>query len=642
MCGIAGFVIEGEVPDGAARLAAMAGTIRHRGPDGTGHHLARTSSERHSIGLAHRRLAIIDLATGDQPMTHQEAGVTLVYNGEIYNFPALRAELEAAGHLFRTASDTEVLLNAYVAWGPECVRRLRGMFAFALWDDKRNRLMLARDQFGKKPLYIYRDRQKLVFGSEIKALLAFGNIGVQLDHASVSEYLVFRYVPAPHTLFAGIEKLAPGSYALWNEGGFDVRSYYSPPYGDVPTRTRDIADPVAEFGRVLDESVRLRMVSDVPYGAFLSGGIDSSAIVASMSRHSGQPVKTFSIGFKEARYSELPYARLVARRFGTQHTEIVVSADDLMEHLPKLVWHSDGPVSEVSNIPIYLMSREAAKSVKMVLSGEGADELLAGYPKHSAERFVGLYQSLVPSAVHDRILVPLAGALPYRFRRAKIAVAAMGLRDPAERMARWFGALTYAERDRMLPQRTHRSLDGRPFRASEKRSPLERMLYFDQTSWLADNLLERGDRMTMAASIEARMPFMDVTLAELMAQLPDCWRIRGTTRKYILRRLMADTLPREILKRPKVGFRVPVNEWFRGPMRSYVRDHLCAAGSLARAICDMGEIERVLGEHESGRQNHEKLIWPLLNLELFHRTFTAQAVSPAPVEAVPAKVCSTN
>lgn len=579
----------------------MADAVRHRGPDRSGFHLGRTRSGRHGIGLAHRRLAILDLATGDQPMTHQEAEVTLVYNGEIYNFAELRGELRAAGHLFRTASDTEVLLNAYIAWGPECVWRLRGMFAFALWDQKRGRLMLARDQFGKKPLYLYRDGQQLVFGSEIKALLAFGGIAARLDRASVCDYLAFRYVPGPHTLFADIRKLRPGSYALWDENGFAVHEYYSPPYGDAPPDAPAIADPIREFGRVLDDAVRLRMVSDVPYGAFLSGGIDSSAIVALMSRHSAMPVKTFSIGFKEASYSELPYARLIAQRFGTDHNEIVVSADDLMEHLPKLVWHSDGPVSEVSNIPIYLMSQEAAKSVKMVLSGEGSDELLGGYPKHSAERFVGLYQGLVPSLLHDRVVVPIIGALPYRFRRAKIAVAAMGLRDRAERMARWFGALTYAERDRILARTAahRRPLDARPFRASERRSALERMLFFDQTSWLPDNLLERGDRMTMAASIEARMPFMDVALADLMARLADRWRIRGFTQKYILRRLMAETLPPEILQRPKVGFRVPVNEWFRGPMRSFVRDHLCSAGSLTRTLCDMSEIERVLSEHES-------------------------------------------
>jgi asparagine synthase (glutamine-hydrolysing) len=624
MCGIAGFVIEGEAPDGEARLAAMADTIRHRGPDGSGYRLCQTQSVRYSIGLAHRRLAIIDLATGDQPMTHREAGVTLVYNGEIYNFAELRGELKAAGHRFRTASDAEVLLNAYIAWGPACVRRLRGMFAFALWDEKRGRLMLARDPFGKKPLYLYRDGQRLVFGSEIKALLAFGHIAARLDHASVSDYLVFRYVPGPHTLFAGIEKLPPGSYALWDESGFAIHKYYSPPYGDSPRNAPAIADPIREFGRVLDDAVRLRMVSDVPYGAFLSGGIDSSAIVALMSRHSGVPVKTFSIGFKEARYSELPYARLVARRFGTDHEEIVVSADDLMQHLPRLIWHSDGPVSEVSNIPIYLMSREAAKTVKMVLSGEGADELLGGYPKHSAERFVALYQNLVPSVMHDGIVAASVGALPYRFRRAKIAVAAMGLRDRAERTARWFGALTYAERDRLLVRPQLRPLDPRPFCASDSRSTLERMLYFDQTSWLPDNLLERGDRMTMAASIEARMPFLDVMLADLMAQLPDRWRIRGFVRKCILRRFMAQTLPREILHRPKVGFRVPVNEWFRGPMRGFVRDHVGAASSLTRALCNMGAIERVLSEHESGRQNHEKLIWPLLNLELFHARFGAR------------------
>ncbi|MEA2779462.1 MAG: hypothetical protein QOK29_1006 [Rhodospirillaceae bacterium] len=622
MCGIAGFILREGLPDAGLRLRAMADRIRHRGPDGEGFFHASVANSGYTIGLAHRRLAIIDLATGEQPMVHEGAGVTLVFNGEIYNFDLLRADLESRGHRFRTKSDTEVLLNAYVEWGPACVERLRGMFAFALWDQPKGRLVLARDHFGKKPLYIYEDGNKLLFGSEIKALLAFGDVRTELDRDSIADYLVYRYVPAPHTLFTNVRKLMPGSYAVWQDGRLSETSFYTPPYGSDPNGHALTGDLLAEFEKTLDTAVRIRMVSDVPYGAFLSGGLDSSAIVALMSRHSAQPVNTFSVGFREARYSELPYARVIANQFGTRHTELLVSADDLMQHLPTLIDHGDAPVAEASNIPIYLISKEAAKSVKMVLTGEGSDELLGGYPKHSAERYVGLYHALVPAPLHRRIIEPLTRLLPYEFRRIKTMMATIGIRDPYERMPRWLGALSFPERDRLLAAPSGRgAVDPRPFQASRRRSALERILYFDQTSWLPDNLLERGDRITMAASIEARMPFMDTELAALAARMSNRWRIKGFVQKHILRRMMRDILPAEILARPKVGFRVPINEWFRGPMRAFVRDHVMGPGSLAGQLCNRGEVERVLTEHESGRQNHEKLIWTLVNLELFQKQF---------------------
>ncbi len=631
MCGIAGFAMLGP-PRGAEQLLrAMGDSIRHRGPDGEGYALFRAAGGRYAVGFAHRRLAIIDLQTGEQPMTHDAAGVTLIFNGEIYNYRQLRSDLEAHGQAFRTRSDTEVLLNAYVAWGPECVTRLRGMFAFALWDKRRDRLMLARDHFGKKPLYLRETAAGLVFGSEIKALLAFGGPPPHLDRASVADYLVYRYVPAPHTLFAGIRKLMPGSYALWEGGRLRETRFYTPPYGTAPDPGPAPGDPVGSFREKLDEAVRLRMISDVPFGAFLSGGVDSSSIVALMSRHSSQPVNTFSVGFHEERYSELRYARLVAGKFGTRHVEVIVSADDLMQHLPTLIEHGDAPVADPSNIPLYLISRAAARSVKMVLTGEGSDELLGGYPKHSAERMVPAYQRFVSRRAHDGWVEPVLRLLPYDFRRIKIMAAAIGLRDREERLPRWLGTLSFAERDRLLGRAVpRRAVDAYPFAADRGRSELERLLYFDQTSWLPDNLLERGDRISMAVSIEARMPFMDTELAALMARLPDKWRIRGLSQKYILRAAMKNILPAEILGRPKVGFRVPVNEWFRGPMRSFIRDHIGSARSLSRELCDRNHIERLLVEHESGRQNHEKLLWTLVNLELFQQRYSlGQRSAPA-------------
>jgi asparagine synthase (glutamine-hydrolysing) len=414
----------------------------------------------------------------------------------------------------------------------------------------------------------------------------------------------------------------PGSYALWQHGQLTEKSFYTPPYGLSPSTDTPLADPVDAFARELSTAVKIRLVSDVPYGAFLSGGIDSSAIVALMSRNSAKPINTFSVGFREARNSELSHARLVAREFATRHCELLVSAEDLMQYLPKLIEHGDSPVAEASDIPIYLLSREAAKSVKMVLTGEGADQLLGGYPKHSAERFAGLYQGLVPICLHRAAVKPLMNLLPYRFRRIKTMISSIALRDPRVRLPRWLGALSVAERDRLLNVGVpRRSPDRRPFLWNAGRSAMQRMLYFDQTSWLPDNLLERSDRITMAASIEARMPFMDIGLAAMAAQLPDSWRVRGFTQKYILRRIMAGVLPKEILGRPKVGFRIPINEWFRGPMRGFVRDHVMGPASLTRELFNGHEVERVLTEHENGRQNHEELIWTLVNLELFQKRF---------------------
>lgn len=601
----------------------MGDRIRYRGPDGDGYAVQSTMDKRYTVGLVHRRLAIIDLATGDQPMVHQAAGVTLIFNGEIYNYKDLRCQLEGLGHLFKTQSDTEVLLNAYVEWGPSCVERLRGMFAFALWDHPRDRLMLARDQFGKKPLYLCEQDGKLIFGSEVKAVLAFGDVKTSLDRASIADYFVYRYVPGPDTLFSGIRKLMPGSFALWENGRIVETRYYIPPYGRTPVSNKAIVDPLRDFEKLLDEAVRIRMVSDVPYGAFLSGGLDSSTIVALMSRHTSQPINTFSVGFREESYSELPYAKMVAAQFKTHHTELIISASDLMDHLPTLIDHGDAPVSEASNIPIYLISREAAKSVKMVLTGEGSDELLAGYPKHYAEQFVSIYQRIVPEAAHRHIVAPLIRLLPYECRRAKVLGASIGIRNRLERMPRWLGALSFEERDQLLSQELpRRQTHLGPFESSELRSPIERILFFDQTSWLPDNLLERGDRITMAASIEARMPFMDTMLAELMAILPDSWRIRGRTQKYILRALMRNILPDVILDRPKVGFRVPVGEWFRGPMRDFVRDCVANPRSIIQEICQPKEVQKLLWQHEEGRQNHERLLWTLVNLDLFQKHFS--------------------
>ena len=618
MCGIAGWVAKPEGSLSAEVAAAMLQAIAHRGPDGEGTVFFRAGSGD-QVCLGHRRLAIIDPEGAHQPMCDDEAGLALTFNGEIYNFRELRDELRGQGYAFARDSDTEVLLRAYQHWQENVVDHLRGMFAFAIWDARRQRLFLARDRFGEKPLFICQNKSGFYFASEIKALLRIPGADVAVNLTAVWDYLAYRYVPGPKTLFSGIRKLMPGTVATLERGQLTERPYWRAP-DRVPCDSRaPDGDVVTTFLTRLDDAVKSQMVSDVPFGAFLSGGLDSSTIVALMSRHNSR-VNTFSVGFGEDRYSELPHAAEVARHFATQHHEIVVRHRDIIDHLPRLVAFRDAPVSEPSDIPIYLLAREAARSVKMVLTGEGSDEILGGYPKHVAERFATHYQQ-IPGGLRRGLIEPLAQALPYGFRRVKTAVSNLSIEDWRERYVRWFGALDHHERDRLSVLRLNgTSLAGAPqFDADPGCSALRRILYFDQTSWLPDNLLERGDRMTMAASIESRVPFLDHQFAAYVSSLPDDHRVRGLRSKWILREAVRKLLPQRILERPKVGFRVPVNAWFRGEMRDYLLDHLQSASSITRQYYDDEVLDRVLTEHLNGRHNHEKLLWALLNLEIWHR-----------------------
>jgi len=602
-------------------LESMLQSIAHRGPDGQGACSFVCAGTGHQVFLGHRRLAIIDPEGAHQPMCDADAGLALTFNGEIYNFRELREELSSLGYIFKRDSDTEVLLRAYQHWGSGVVRHLRGMFAFAIWDARNQRLFLARDRFGEKPLYILEDTGGLYFASEIKALLRIPGVKASVNLQAVWDYLAYRYVPGPKTLFSGIRKLMPGTVAIWERGKLREERYWSAPDRSARAFQQPQPDAVENFLFRLDEAVKLQMVSDVPFGAFLSGGLDSSTIVALMSRHNSS-VKTFSVGFGEGSYSELGYAAEVAKYFGTAHHEIVVTDRDLVERLPRLVAFRDAPVAEPSDIPIYMLSCEAARSVKMVLTGEGSDEILGGYPKHIVERFAQGYQVL-PGYVRHRLIEPLAHALPYDFRRIKTAVTNLNIEDWRERYVRWFGALNCSERDRLSVLRLNDTPvgDAPPFDADPQSSPLRRILYYDQTSWLPDNLLERGDRMTMAASIEARVPFLDHELAAFASSLPDHYRVRGMRSKWILREAGKQLLPERILTRPKVGFRVPVNRWFRGEMRDYLLDHLQGGSSMTRAYFDPKALDHVLAEHLDGRQNHEKLLWALLNLEIWHRQY---------------------
>ena len=535
MCGIFAWILAGARRQNREVLVRITDLMSHRGPDGAGYWLADSADGLHQIGLGHRRLSIIDLQGGAQPMWSSDRTIALIFNGEIYNYIELRDQLLKLGHIFRTSSDTEVLIEAYRAWGPAAIGRLRGMFAFSLWDENEQRLVIGRDPFGKKPLFLAEMCGVWLFGSEIEPIMQFPGMDRSLDHEALQDYLLNRYVPGPSTLFQAVKKLPPGCYGVWQAGHLSITRYYTPPFATTVPDVLNFGDAVQMFTETFEDAVRIRMRSDAPFGAYLSGGVDSSAIVATMVRQSSERVRTFSVGFREAKYSELDFARAIARRFETDHHEVVVNPDLFMAQWQTAVLRRGAPVSEPADIPILILSKMASQLVKMVLTGEGSDELMGGYPKHRAEPWINLYHRIMPQIVHDHVVWPAIQTLPYSMRRAKIFAMAAGERELTNRMRVWFGGVSVEERDALLgrsgsiaPREVY------PFSAKIG-SSVRRTLFFDQTSWLPDNLLERGDRMMMAGSIEGRMPFMDIELAAIVARFPDEFLVGKAGGKVVLR-----------------------------------------------------------------------------------------------------------
>ena len=640
MCGIFAWVLSGARRQNRDVLVRVTDLMSHRGPDGSGYWLGDSADGRHQIGLGHRRLSIIDIAGGAQPMWSADWTIAVTFNGEIYNYVELRDELVKQGHTFRTSSDTEVLIEAYRAWGPAAVSRFRGMFAFSLWDEKQQCMLVARDPFGKKPLFFAETAGSWLFSSEIEPIVRFPGVDNSLDHEALQDYFLNRYIPGPFTLFRAVKKLPPGCYAIWHAGQLSVVRYFIPPVATTPPDVSNFQDAVQMFSNTFEDSVRIRMRSDAPFGAYLSGGIDSSAIVATMVRCSSAKIRTYSVGFSEKAYSELDFARMVAKRFDTDHHEIVVEPDAFMSEWPTAVLRRGAPVSEPADLPILILSKMASQTVKMVLTGEGSDELIGGYPKHRAEPHISLYHRLVPQVVHDRVVRPAIEALPFAMRRAKILATAAGERELTNRLRVWFGGISIEERDALLGYSARiEPREHYPF-SSQIGSSFRRMLFFDQTSWLPDNLLERGDRMMMAGSIEGRMPFMDVELAALVARFPDSFLIGKPRGKAVLRAAMDKILPREILYRNKIGFRVPVAEWFRGPYRELVCDALASDASQVARICNRATLARIVNAHIEGRTNHEKILWSLVNLELFLRAFKPSGVDTTEVR--PSRMASLS
>lgn len=630
MCAIFGWLLRSPSHFDRDALVGLTDAMRHRGPDSGGYEILEIDGARFSLGLGHRRLSIIDLSSGGaQPMWSADRRYCVVFNGEIYNYIELRAELLRLGAQFFSASDTEVLIEAYRVWGEACVERFRGMFAFALHDAHAQSVLFARDAFGKKPLHFYQKDGDLLFSSEIWPLTLSPGFDRSFDWEALDEYLLDRFVPGDATFFSRIRKLPPGCTALWRSGNLAIRRYFSPPVGQRLPEIGNMNEAAQLLREALDQAIRLRMRCDAPFGAFLSGGVDSSAILALMTRHASQPIRTYCAEFAEAGYSEAEEAEAIARYFGADHVSIRVTSQDFIAHWDEAVLRRGAPVSEGADVAILMLARRASEDVKMVLTGEGADEMLCGYPKYLAERHIALYQRLIAAPLHDRLIAPLLHRAPLG-RRAKVFAKALSLRDPRERVRVWFGDMTRAERQALLrrePLASHLS----DFALSGGGSGARRCLFFDQASWLPGNTLERGDRMTMASSIEARMPFMDTEVARVAARIPDHLLMRRGRTKAVLREAMKDILPKWILTRRKNGFRTPFAEWMRGSQKEIVLDLLASDGSTARRLLDRTALDALLASHFGGHADESRVIWSLMNLEKFIRIYRPDfGAGPAP------------
>ncbi|HKQ79214.1 MAG TPA: asparagine synthase (glutamine-hydrolyzing) [Blastocatellia bacterium] len=629
MCGIAGIISEtGGLLE--AQLAPMIEAQAHRGPDAWG----VWSDERCALG--HRRLSIIDLSeAGRQPMANTDGGVLITFNGEIYNFQQLRRELEGLGHNFRTRTDTEAIIYAYEQWGVDCLARLRGMFAIGIWDRKRRRLFLARDRVGKKPLFYAQFGGRFLFASELQGILADKDVPREVDPRAIDAYLSYGYVPAPRTAFKGVYKLPPAHYLTLDlkQSGFEkhIERYWSLDYGPKIRISEEEACEVLR--EKMCEAVRLRMISDVPLGAFLSGGIDSSVVVGLMAKVSGAKVKTFSIGFNEAAYDETAHARRIAERWETDHHEFIVEPDAL-SILPKLVRHYGEPYADSSAIPTFYVAQMTRRHVTVALNGDGGDESFAGYERYLANYLAERLQSVPGMATAARALgrvIPDSIDPKSRARQARrfLAVAS---RPMAERYPRWLKTFQDEAKPRLYSPEFSVQLNGHADESLESlfngspvsgtpTHPVDAAMAVDVASYLPYDLLVKVDITSMANSLEARSPFLDHEVMEFAARLPVEIKFRDRRLKHLLKRAFADLLPPENVNRRKMGFGVPVGQWFRGPLRELLRETLFSQQSLGRGYFREPEVRRLVDEHLDSAADHSFQLWNLLMLELWHREF---------------------
>jgi asparagine synthase (glutamine-hydrolysing) len=635
MCGICGIGTRGETPARVV-LERMNRTIVHRGPDGEGFYVAP------GVGLAMRRLAIIDLVTGDQPMPNEDGAIQVVFNGEIYNHRELRRELEAKGHRFRSRSDTEVIPHLYETHGLGFAEKLNGIFGIALWDARERRLVIARDRIGVKPLFYAVRDGTLFFGSEVKCLLAAGASRRELDLGALDRFLTFEYTGGTETLFADVRKLPPGHLLVWHDGQPRIERYWRLAEG-VEERCGE-AEWAERLRATLDAAVERQMVSDVPLGAFLSGGVDSSIVVSAMSRASSQPVRTFSIGFTNQSYNELPFAALMARHCGTEHRERVL-APEYLGMVDEVIEHLDQPIADFSVFPTLLVSRVAREEVTVVLSGDGGDELFGGYDAYVADRAAHRALDRLPRAL--RHAVRFAGAALPETRAKKGLLNSLrrfleGAALPADwEHMRWMTFLDPdARRHLYRPGLLQAAGDGaaetiRRHLANGGADRLQRQLFCDLQFYLPEDILVKVDHMGMAASIENRVPFLDNEVVELVARMPSALKWKGRTRKYILKRAYADVLPREILGREKQGFSIPLKAWLNEEWNGLLHDVLSESALRRDGLFDPATVQRWIREHEAGRANHSHILWALMVFHLWKRRWLdAAAAAPAPESAV--------
>jgi asparagine synthase (glutamine-hydrolysing) len=627
VCGIAGIAASDRLQaEECARLPLMRDVVAHRGPDDSGLYVDEWA------GLAHRRLSIVDLAAGHQPLANEDGSIWIVFNGEIYNHSDVRVDLEAAGHRYRTRSDTETIVHAYEQWGDDCVERLRGMFAFAIWDTRRRRLLLARDRLGVKPLYWTIANDRLLFASEIKSILESGLVAPQANEQALPELLSTRYLSGDETLFKGIHRLPPGHTLAYANGLVSTRRYWDVPIGRADdARESTGADLVARFRELLRESVRLRLMADVPLGVFLSGGLDSSAIAVLMAGLIDRPVQTFSVAFRERAFSELDYARAVSHSIHADAHEIVIDDRDFFGALPRLIWHEDEPIAHPSSVPLFFVSALARDHVKVVLTGEGSDELLGGYGKY-VRALVNWRAAAacgwIPERMRSLLAGPVASRLPAavgrRLRRSFLVVP----RTPEAMFFDNFAAIGLGRQRALLssalsptatPERAYGSSRAYFDAPAAGTTLLDRLLYADLKTYLVE-LLMKQDQMSMAASIESRVPFLDHRLVEFAARLPQRMKIRGFTTKWILREAVKGLVPDRILSRRKMGFPVPFGTWMKGAWQDVARDVLLDSRSRQRGIVDPVSVERLISSHASGEADGADALWSLMNLELWYRT----------------------
>jgi len=628
MCGIVGIYCrepDAQVPAGT--IEAMCGTIVHRGPDDQGTICAQ------NVGMGMRRLSIIDLSGGHQPIFNEDGSVAVVFNGEIYNYPELKRELASAGHTFRTHSDTEVLVHGYEEWGDDLPARLNGMFAFSIWDSRRKRVLLARDHIGVKPLYLYEDSGRIAWASEVKALLALPGVRAEPDPAAIIDLISLGYVPAPRTMFSGIRKVAPATVIAIEDGRARASTYWDLEFHE---ERRTFEDWCHELRELIDDAIRRQLMSDVPLGAFLSGGVDSSTIVATMRRLGVDRVSTYSIGFggQDAFHSELSDAAWTARHFKTDHHEIVVEPDVSKLFVP-LIRYLDEPVTDTSFVVTYLVSKLARESVKVILSGVGGDEIFAGYRRYLGPRLQKLY-GVVPRAMHRKVLLPMVKMLPVdrgsawkskvRYMRGFLEHAD---RPEADRYQSYVGIFGDEARHSLLSAdferqtREHRSEQvAEAYRGARSGDPLNRMLYADLKTSLVDSLLAFTDKMTMAVSLEARVPLLDYRLIELAARIPPRLKLSGFKgMKHVFKRAMGDRLPAEVIDRKKRGFGTPVSRWFRGDLRPLLSEHLSAERVRARGYFRPEAVELLIDDHLAQRADRSEHLLALLALELWQQVF---------------------